>query len=40
MEGEAKGMLEIARNMKKKDFDTTTIAEMTGLSLKEIKELE
>ena len=38
--GRAEGMLEIARNMKKKGFDTTTIAEMTGLSLKEIKELE
>jgi len=38
-EGRAERDIEIARNMKKKGFDTATIAEMTGLSPKEIAQL-
>jgi len=39
-EGETKKSIEIARNMKKKGFDTATIAEMTGLSMEEIQRLQ
>jgi predicted transposase/invertase (TIGR01784 family) len=38
-EGEAHKSFEIARNMKQKGFDTATIAEMTGLTQKEIERL-
>ena len=38
-EGEKMKQLEIARNMKAKDFATEDISELTGLPVKEIKEL-
>ena len=38
-EGMAEGMAEIARNMRQKGYDAKTIAELTGLSLAEIKRL-
>jgi predicted transposase/invertase (TIGR01784 family) len=39
IDGETKKAVEIARNMKMKGFDTTTIAEITGLSPKELERL-
>jgi len=39
-EGKTELRLEIARNMKRKGFDTATIAEMTGLSPEEIEQLD
>lgn len=38
-EGEKKKQLEIARNMKVKGFAVEDISELTGLYIKEIKEL-
>jgi predicted transposase/invertase (TIGR01784 family) len=39
-EGKAEEKIEIARNMKKRGLDAALIAEMTGLSIEEIKQLE
>lgn len=39
-EGEKKKQLEIARNMKAKGFAAEDISELTGLPVKEIKELQ
>ena len=37
--GKAEGLTETARNMKAKSFDISLIAEMTGLTRKEIERL-
>ena len=38
-EGESKGKIEIARNMKQRGYSTSDIAGMTGLSLVDIERL-
>ena len=40
VEGKAEGKAEIARNMKQKGYSVKDIADLTGLSSAEIKQLE
>lgn len=40
VEGKIEGKIEVAKSMINKGFDTTTIAELTGLSVNEIDELK